>query len=116
MKPTDFARVLSTYLSLYLPGQRNVSPNTIQSYRDTFKLLLTYCQSVRHLAIEHLTLGDLDDQLVIGFLTWLEEERHNTKSTRNQRLACLHAFCRYSQIEDPTGLFGYQKILAIPMK
>ena len=116
MKPTDFARVLSTYLSLYLPGQRNVSPNTIQSYRDTFKLLLTYCQSVRHLAIEQLTLGDLDDQLVIGFLTWLEEERHNTRSTRNQRLACLHAFCRYSQIEDPTGLFGYQKILAIPMK
>ncbi|MGC9156097.1 MAG: tyrosine-type recombinase/integrase [Ferrimicrobium sp.] len=116
MKPTDFARALSTYLSLYLPGQRNVSPNTIQSYRDTFKLLLTYCQGVRHLAIEHLTLGDLDDQLVLGFLTWLEEERHNTKSTRNQRLACLHAFYRYLQIEDPIGLLGYQKILAIPMK
>ena len=116
MKPTDFARALSTYLSLYLPGQRNVSPNTIESYRDTFKLLLTYCQGVRHLAVERLTLCDIDDQLIIGFLTWLEEERHNSKSTRNQRLACLHGFYRYLQIQDPMGLLSYQKILAIPMK
>lgn len=116
MKPTDFARALSTYLSLYLPGQRNVSPNTIESYRDTFKLFLTYCQGVRHLAVEHLTLCDIDDQLIIGFLTWLEEERHNSKSTRNQRLACLHGFYRYLQIQDPMGLLSYQKILAIPMK
>ena len=116
MKPTDFARALSTYLSLYLPGQRNVSPNTIESYRDTFKLFLTYCQGVRHLAVERLTLCDIDDQLIIGFLTWLEEERHNSKSTRNQRLACLHGFYRYLQIQDPMGLLSYQKILAIPMK
>ena len=116
MKPTDFARALSTYLSLYLPGQRNVSPNTIQSYRDTFKLLLIYCQQVRHLAIERLSISDLNDQLIIEFLTWLEEGRHNSKSTRNQLLACIHAFYRYLQIEDPIGLLSYQKILAIPMK
>ena len=116
MKPTDFARALSTYLSLYLPGQRNVSPNTIESYRDTFKLLLTYCQVVRHLAVERLSLCDIDDQLIIGLLTWLEEERHNSKSTRNQRLACLHGFYRYLQVQDPMGLLSYQKILAIPMK
>ena len=116
MKPTDFARALSTYLSLYLPGQRNVSPNTIKSYRDTFKLLLTYCQDVRHLAVERLSLWDIDDQLIISFLTWLEEERHNSKSTRNQRLACLHGFYRYLQIQDPMGLLPYLKILAIPMK
>ena len=41
MKPTDFAKALSHYLGIYLPGQRNVSTNTIKSYRDTFKLLLT---------------------------------------------------------------------------
>lgn len=44
MKPTDFAKALSHYLGIYLPGQRNVSTNTIKSYRDTFKLLLIYCQ------------------------------------------------------------------------
>ena len=40
MKPTDFARLLTRYLGQYLPGQRNLSPQTIQSYRDTFTLLL----------------------------------------------------------------------------
>lgn len=42
MKTTDFAKYLTDYLSIYLPGQRNLSPNTITSYRDTFKLLLLF--------------------------------------------------------------------------
>ena len=116
MKPTDFAQMLTTYLSIYLPGQKNASSHTIQSYRDTFKLLLNYCQFVRGLAIERLTLHDLDDQLIVSFLEWLETERKNQIATRNQRLACIHAFYRYLQIEEPAGLWPYQKILAIPMK
>jgi site-specific recombinase XerD len=116
MQPTDFAQALSTYLSAYLPGQKNASPHTIHSYRDTFKLLLNYCQCVRGLAIERLSLRDLDDQLIVGFLEWLETERQNQVATRNQRLACIHAFYRYLQTEDPAGLWSYQKILALPMK
>jgi integrase/recombinase XerD len=116
MKPTDFAQALTTYLSAHLPGQKNVSAHTIHSYRDTFKLLLRYCQHVRGLAIERLSLRDLDDQLVVSFLQWLETERHNRVATRNQRLACIHAFFRYLQTEDPVGVWSCQKILAIPMK
>jgi integrase/recombinase XerD len=104
MKPTDFAKALSQYLSGYLPGQRNVSPNTLSSYRDTFKLFLTYCKQGKGLSIERLDLAHMDDSLVLGFLTWLEEERNNGISTRNQRLACIHAFFRYIQAEHPTGL------------
>lgn len=115
MKPTDFAKMLSQYLSAYLPGLRNVSPNTISSYRDTFKLFLTYCKQNK-LSIERLTLSDIEDSMVLGFLKWLEEERNNGISTRNQRLACIHAFFRYVQTEHPVGLLTCQKILAIPMK
>jgi len=116
MQPTDFAQALTTYLSIYLPGQKNVSPHTIHSYRDTFKLLLNYCQSVRSLAIERLSLRELDAQLIVGFLEWLETARHNQIATRNQRLACIHGFYRYLQTEEPAGLWPYQKILALPMK
>ncbi|MGG4551341.1 site-specific integrase [Paenibacillus humicus] len=115
MKPTDFAKALSQYLSAYLPGQRNVSPNTISSYRDTFKLFLTYCKQ-SGLSIERLTFAQVDETLILAFLKWLEEERKNGISTRNQRLACVHAFFRYVQTEHPVGLVTYQKILAIPMK
>jgi site-specific recombinase XerD len=116
MKPTDFAKALSHYLSLYLPGQRNVSPNTIKSYRDTFKLFLMYCKQGCGLCIEHLCLQRIDEPLVVGFLLWLEQDRKSSIATRNQRLACIHGFCRYMQIEDPAGLLSYQKLLSIPMK
>ena len=116
MKPTDFAKALSHYLAIFLPGQRNASTNTIKSYRDTFKLLLLYCKQDRHLAIERLCLSQIDSTLILGFLGWLEEDRGNSLSTRNQRLACIHGFYRYMQIDDPVGLLPYQKILSIPMK
>jgi len=115
LKPTDFAKALSQYLSAYLSGQRNVSSNTISSYRDTFKLFLTYCKQ-SGLSIERLTFAQIDESLVLAFLKWLEDERSNGISTRNQRLACIHAFFRYVQTEHPVGLLTYQKILAIPMK
>jgi integrase/recombinase XerD len=116
MKPTDFAKALSHYLGVYLPGQRNVSTNTVKSYRDTFKLLLRYCKQDCHLAIEKLCLSQIDKPLILGFLEWLEKVRHNGVSTRNQRLACIHGFYQYMQLEDPTGLLSCQKILSIPMK
>jgi integrase/recombinase XerD len=116
MKPTDFAKALSQYISVYLPGHRNVSPKTIKSYRDTFKFFLTYCKEVCGLTIEHLCLHRIDKPLIVGFLAWLEQDRNNSIATRNQRLACIHGFFRYMQIEDPAGLLSHQKILAIPMK
>lgn len=116
MKPTDFAKALSHYLGIYLPGQRNVSTNTIKSYRDTFKLLLTYCRDYHLVPAERLCLKDIDKPLVLDFLGWLEEHRHNGISTRNQRLACIHGFYRYLHTEDPTGLLQYQQILSIPSK
>jgi len=116
MKPTDFAKALSHYLAVFLPGQRNLSTNTIKSYRDTFKLLLLYCKQDCHLSIERLCLRQIDRTLILGFLEWLEEDRSNSPSTRNQRLACIHGFYRYMQIDDPVGLLPYQQILSIPIK
>ena len=82
MKPTDFAKALSQYLSAYLPGQRNVSPNTIKSYRETFKLFLKYCKHSCGLSVERLSLQHIDETLVVGFLSWLEHDRENSIATR----------------------------------
>ena len=98
MKPTDFAKALTHYLAVYLPGQRNVSSNTIKSYRDTFKLFLLYCKQDCNLSIERLSLERIDKTLILGFLEWLEKDRINSVSTRNQRLACIHGFYRYPHL------------------
>jgi site-specific recombinase XerD len=116
MKPTDFAYHLTNYLSGYLPGQRNVSANTIKSYRDTFMIFLRYCRDEKHLPSERFQLKDFTRPLAEDFLSWVEKERGCSISTRNQRLAALHAFCKYLQYECPESLLSYQSVLALPQK
>jgi len=116
MKPTDFAVYLTRFLSEYLPGQKNVSGNTISSYRDTFKLLIRYCQEKEGIAAERITMTTLSGSLITRFLEWLETERKCSISTRNQRLAAIHSFFRYAQCENPSGLYHFQKVIAIPVK
>lgn len=112
----DFATYLTEFLSVYLPSQKNASRNTIASYRDTFKLLIKYCHEIKNIPAEKLTMTKLSNHLVTGYLEWLETERKCSISTRNQRLAAIHAFFRYAQYEEPEGLLHFQKVIAIPLK
>ena len=116
MKPTDFAKYLTDFFSIYLSTQKNVSKNTIRSYRDTFKLLISYCREVKKVPVEKITIDTLSSQCLLDFLQWLETDRKCSISTRNQRLAAIHSFFRYLQREEPAGLFNFQKITAIPIK
>ena len=72
MKSTDFAKHLTDFLSIYLPKQKNVSKNTIYSYRDTFKLLIKYCQEIKGVPVERITLKILSSECLRDFLQWLE--------------------------------------------
>jgi site-specific recombinase XerD len=116
MQPTDFAGHLTEFLSVYLPCQKNASRNTIASYRDTFKLLLRYCQNSKGIPVEKLTMDMLSHGLVTNFLEWLERDRKSSISSRNQRLAAIHSFFRYAQYEEPKGLANFQKVIAVPQK
>jgi len=102
MKPTDFSIHVTSFLTHYLAAQRNLSPNTIKAYRDVFTLLLRFCRDVHGITPEKLRLEQIDVSLVEAFLDYLEAERKSSPSTRNHRLATLHAFFRYVQAEEPT--------------
>ncbi len=114
MKPTDFALYLTSFLSEYLPAHRDVSPNTVKSYRDAFTLLLRYCRDHQDIRPEKVTLDRVDVPLILAFLEHLEKERNCGTRTRNHRLSALHAFFRYLQVENPDRLMQCQRILAIP--
>ena len=113
---TDFASFLGRFLTAYLAGLRGCSPNTITSYRDTFKLLIVFLRDERSIPPEKLTLERIDATVITGFLDWLEASRHNSVSTRNQRLAAISSFFRWMQSEDPAHMARCQDILAIPAK
>jgi integrase/recombinase XerD len=113
---TDFAVFLHRFLTSHLAGLRGCSPATIASYRDAFKLLIVFFRDHRSVPPGKLTLDLIDAAAIAGFLNWLEAERHNCISTRNQRLAAISSFFRWLQSQDPARMAGCQDILAIPAK
>lgn len=113
---TDFATALRRFLTAYLAGLRGCSPNTIASYRDTFRLLITWFRDQRSVPPARLTLDHLDAGAVTAFLAHLQEDRRNSVSTRNQRLAAISSFAAWMQAEDPARMACWQDILDIPAK
>lgn len=111
-----FPYYVTAFFKKYLPGQKNLSTNTIHSYSDSFKLLLVFCEEKKGIKSSQLKLEALDSRLVTEFLGWLEEERGCKPTTRNQRLIALHSFCRYVQKECPSEMDNLQSVLRIPYK
>jgi len=101
---SDFALSLRRFLTAYLAGLRGCSPNTVASYRDTFKLLVVFFRDDRSIPPEKLTLDCIDAGAIVGFLDWLCDVRHNSVSTRNQRLAAIASFFRWMQSQDPARM------------
>jgi len=81
-----------------------------------FTLLLRFCRDGHGIAPEKLRLEQIDVSLVEAFLDYLERERKSSPSTRNHRLATLHAFFGYVQAEEPAHMLQCQKLLAIPLR
>ena len=116
MKNKDFDYYVTSFFTKYLTGERNLSTNTISSYRDTFKLLLIFFRDEMNLPPEKVTLSELTRNNILHFLDWLEASRGIKKSSRNIRLSAIHSFIRYVQVEDIDHFEEYQKILAIKNK
>lgn len=95
---TDFAKAVSSFLTDYLPLQRNYSNNTILSYRDTLKLLIRYIVEIKGIRIQNFQLKDYNRDLIIEFLEWYRKQGAKS-TTANQRLAAFKAFAEYAQLE-----------------
>lgn len=116
MKKTDFTKALTSYFSTYLPETCGVSPNTCNSYRDAFKLLLLYFQEEKGVPANSIELRMLNRNLASDFLDWLEAQRKVSVTTRNQRLAAMKAFAHYVQYRNPEYLENCTDIIAMRPK
>ena len=96
--------------------QRQASPHTIAAYRDTIKLLLGFAARSAHKQPADLDLADLDAVMIGAFLTHLEANRGNAVTTRNARLAAIHALFRYAALNAPEHAALIERVLAIPAK
>lgn len=116
MPKVPLGPVLRRYFYEYLVSQRDLSPQTIGSYRDTFRLLLAFIERRYRIKPDVVCVDDLDSPRVLAFLDDLERRRNNTARTRNARRAAIRSFLRYAAGVNPVLLPVAQRVLAIPAK
>jgi site-specific recombinase XerD len=117
MKPSSsFATLLQRFFTERLMQQRQASPHTISSYRDTFRLLLQFTLKRLHKPPARVVFEDIDAPLISAFLDDLQNSRGITARSRNIRLAAVRSFFNYAAFEMPTQSAQIQRVLAIPSK
>lgn len=112
----DFPQLLSSFLLNELPIIHNQSKNTIASYRDTYVQLLNYMENEKGISSDKIRVTDLTVSTIEEFLNWLEAEKGNSISTRNQRLAAIRSLFHYIQKNAPEYMFQCHQIIGIPFK
>ena len=110
------ATTLQAFFSDRLIRQRQVSPNTIQAYRDTLRLLLVFASDRHRKTPAKLEFDDLDAPLIGAFLDHLEHGRNNSVCTRNARLAAIRSLFRYAALRHPEHASTIERVLDIPSK
>jgi site-specific recombinase XerD len=110
------APTLEAFFTERLLRQRQASPHTVASYRDTFRLLLGFLQQRSTKAPSQLDLEDLDAPVIGAFLDHLEGERHNSAATRNARLTAVHSLFAFAALRHPEHAALIARVLAIPPK
>jgi len=104
------------FFNHYLPHIKGVSQDTITSYRDAFKIFLTFAARYHGIKIDSLTLEHISSDLIIAFLDDLQEGRKNLSRTRNHRLAALKCFATMIRFMHPEKRKLTERILSIPQK
>lgn len=112
----NLASLLERFFTERLIRQRQASPHTIASYRDTFCLLLAFAQMELKTTPSALSIGDIDAPFVGRFLDYLEKIRGNGSRTRNTRLAAIRSFFRFAAFTEPEHSAVIQRVLAMPAK
>src|SRR5664279_2770907 len=96
------AALLESFFTQRLMNQRQASPHTISSYRDTFRLLLQFAQQRLHKSPTKLAFEEMDAPRIAAFLDDLEKNRGITIRSRNLRLTAIRSFFHYAAYEEPS--------------
>jgi integrase/recombinase XerD len=113
---TALAPTLQAFFTDRLARQKNASPHTVASYRDTLRLLLGFVAEQTGTPPARMQIEDLDAPLIGAFLDHLEDQRANSVRSRNTRLAAIHSLFRFAALQHPEHAALIARVLAIPPK
>lgn len=107
---------IKRFLTEYLVSVKNFSFNTQRSYRDTLCLLLPFMARQARKTVDQLTVEDISPERLRLFLLDLEQVRHSSIMTRNQRLAAIHSLAQFIGLYSPEYIQWSGEIKTIPIK
>lgn len=110
------ATSLQTYFTTFAHTQRDLSANTITSYRDTWRMLLKYLTATLGVPADALDFDAVTATNVTNFLDHLEQERGNNAKTRNTRLTAIRSVLGRALPDHPEHAATITQVLAIPPK
>ena len=114
--PPSFPSLIQTFFAEHITQQRALSPCTVAAYWDTFKLFLDFTTKHCNKSPVSMKLADITPEVILAFLDYLEQERHNAARSRNARLAALRSFLKFASHRDVASLHVIERALGVPMK
>lgn len=112
MTATDFAVLITKFLTEYLPLHRSCSKNTISSYKDSLKLFILFLRDRKSMNINKFKMHQINRELILEFIEWLKN-RGNSPVTINHRLAGIKSFINFAQYESVENLAYLQPVLSV---
>ena len=94
LESTFVGPLLQSFFTEHMLSHRRASQQTVDSYRDTFRLLLRFLQQTTGKEPARLRIADLDAPAILNFLDHVEQQRKNQIQSRNVRLAAIRSFFR----------------------
>lgn len=113
---TTLGTLIVSFFRNYLANQKGYAANTIASYSDCIRLLLSYSCERLGVSFDKLGLNTITDDLILDFLDHLEKNRGNAPATRNQRLGAIKTFFRFLALQEPTATAVCERVCAISAK
>ena len=111
-----FSYLVTTFFTAHLNAELGLSPNTVASYSDCMKLLVNYLCKRLEIESEAIDIQMISPERVLDFLDYIEKERGNSTTTRNQRLGAIKTFFHFLARTVPELMHANERIQAIKLK
>jgi len=111
-----FQMLLQNYFLQRLIQQRKVSGQTVNSYRDTFRIYFMFLFEKYSIKAVSIKLEYFDLEYIQAFCKYLEITRGNKGVTINNRLAAIRSFMNYVAEIEPEYSGIVKRALMVPMQ
>jgi site-specific recombinase XerD len=109
----DFWLYARSFLHSYLPKVRNLSKNTIESYKQSMTYYIDYLKEQKEIERQDVTFDCMSRKNVKDYLVWMIEVQNLAVKTCNLRLTAIKSFLEFCADEDIMLVSIYNDVCSV---